>query len=226
MDVEVRQLEQTALAWPDRARGISITDQQTYDMATTLLVEIATIEKRIKDHHKPIKDAAFAAHKTAVAAEKKLLDPLDSARGIIKTEIVAWERKQEAIRQEMERKALEDQRRAEEEARLAVAVEAEKNGAPPDTVQEILDQPVALPTPVVAPTFQRAQGVSTQERWHAEVTDIKALCKAVGDGRASSELVTANMVALNSMARAMKQTFSIPGCRAIPETTIAVRSAV
>jgi len=222
----VKQLEQTALAWPDRARGITITDQQSYDMATTLLVEIATIEKRIIDHHAPIKVAAFEAHKVACAAEKKLLTPLTDAKGIIKRAIGAWEEKQARLLREAQREAEATQRRLEEEARLAVAVEAEQHGAPSETVQEILNQPVILPVPVVAPTFQRAQGVSTQQRWKAEVTDIKALCRAIGNGHASLEFVTPNMVALNSVARAMKQTMNIPGVRAVPETTIAVRRAV
>ena len=36
-----------------------------------------------------------------------------------------------------------------------------------------------------------------REVWSAEATDIKALCLAVATGKASTEFVTANMVALN-----------------------------
>lgn len=225
-EVEVRQLESTALAWPDRAKAIVIVDQPSYDTATTLVIQIADLKKRIIDHHRPIKEAANAAHKVAVAAEKKLLDPLQQADFILRVGIGTWEREQERIRQEAQRKLEEAQRKADEEARIALAVEAETGGAEEETVAEILDTPVVLPAVIAAPTFQRTQGVSTQQRWSAEVVDIKALCRAVADGKASTEYVQANLVALNGLARAMRQTMNIPGVRAVPETTVAVRRTI
>ena len=53
-----------------------------------------------------------------------------------------------------------------------------------------------------------------REVWSAEVTDIKALCRAVADGKASTECVMANMPVLNRMASALKATMNIPGVRA------------
>lgn len=225
VDVEVKQLESTALAWPDRANAITIVDQPSYDQATCLVIEIADLKWRIIDHHKPIKDAAFAAHKVAVAAEKRLLDPLQQADTTLRRAIGNWEQEQERIRREAQRKLEEAQRKADEEARIALAVEAETNGAEEETVAEILNTPVVLPAAVAPPTFQRANGVGTQQRWRAELVDIKALCRAVADGKASTEYVQANLVALNGLARAMKGTFNVAGCRAVPETTVAVRRA-
>jgi len=226
-EVEVKRIEETALAWPARAASIVVADQESYNAAAELVVEIVTLERQIVEHHKPIKDAAFAAHKAACAAEKKLLDPLAQAKTIIKRSIVAWEQEQERIRLEAQRKAQEEQRRLEEEERLRLAIEAEAAGAPEETKQEILSMPViVMPRPVVAPTFQRAAGVTTSQRWKAEVFDMKALCRAIAEGRVSTELVQPNLVALNGMARAMKATFQIPGCRAVPETSVSVRRAV
>ena len=221
---EIEQLESTALAWPERAEAIAITDQQTYNHAADLIVEIVGLRKQVVDHHKPIKDAAHKAHKVAIAAEKKLLDPLKQAEAILKRAIQGWTWEQEKIRQEEQRRLAEAQRKADEDARLALAVEAETNGATSETVGEILDTPVVTPAIVAPATFQKANGVSTSLRWHAEVTDIKALCLAVAQGRASSNLVQPNLPALNSMARAMKQTFSVPGCKAVSEATEAIRT--
>lgn len=123
---EVKVLEQEALSWPIRAREIQVFDQGTYDMATGLLLTIAALKKRIKDYHAPLKEAANRTHKSICAAENGLIEPLDEARAIISPRLIEWQRKQEAIRLELERKAREEAIRQEEERRLAMAVEAEK----------------------------------------------------------------------------------------------------
>jgi hypothetical protein len=223
--VEVEQLEEVALAWPERAKAITITDQETYNGAATVLVEIVAIRKQVQAHHKPIKEATNKAHKTAVAAEKKLLDPLTEAEGYIRKAIGAWDYEQERLRQEEQKRLEAIQRQADEDARLALAQEAEENGAEAETVDEILATPVVMPTAVAKPTFQHASGISTRQNWKAEVVDMKALCRAVASGQASAELVQPNMVALNRMAKAMRTTFNIPGCKAVTESVVGVRNA-
>ena len=217
------EFEQKALSWPEKAKAVTIRDQATYCTATDLLIAITDLEREIIAHHKPIKDTAYAAHKAAVAAEKRLLDPLTEAKTIIKRSVGAWDQEQERIRLEAQRKAWEAARKAEEEARLALAVQAESAGATEETVQEIILTPIPIPAPIVAPTYQRTSGIGTTQRWHAEITDIKALCRAVAEGKASAELVMGNMPALNKLAVALKGTMSIPGCRAVSEASISVR---
>ena len=223
-DQEIKELEEKALTWPQRASQITITDQPTYDRAAEMVVQIVTLRKRVVEHHAPIKKATHDAHKAAVAAEKKLLDPLQQAEMMLKRSIGAWDQEQENKRLEAQRQLEEAQRKADEEARLSLAAEAEENGADAETVDEILETPVVAPVAVAQPTYQKANGVNTFLRWRAEVVDLKALCRAVADGKASSMLVQANMVALNQMARAQKQTFSVPGVKAISESSVAVRS--
>lgn len=220
--VEV-ELEQQALTWPDRAKAIAIKDQATHDMATGLLINITDLEREIIAHHKPIKDSAYAAHKTAVAAEKRLLDPLKEAKQILSLGITTWETEQKRIQAENQRKAEEEARRIEEEARLQLALQAEEMGASEETTKEILETPIPVERPVVPQTFQRTAGVSTRQTWKAEVTDLKALCRAVADGKASIEFIQPNMPALNGLARALKSTMQIPGVRAVPETGVSVR---
>lgn len=220
---EIEVLEEAALAWPDRAKAIVISDQPSYDKAALVLGDIVDLRKKIIAHHKPIKEATNNAHKTAVAAEKKLLEPIQNAERIIKDAIGDWDREQQRLLQEEQRKLQEAQRKADEEARLALAAEAEANGAPEETVDEILETTVVQPALVVQPTYQAARGVSTQQRWKAQVTDIKALCRAIADGKAAVTLVQANMPALNNMARAMRESFNIAGCKAVTETVVGVR---
>jgi len=225
--VEVEVMEQTALAWPDRAEAITITDQLSYNEAATLLLDIVRLRKEIVLHHRPIKESANRTHKLAVAAEKKLLDPVSEAEGILNEAIIDWQEKQAVIEEQSRLRLEKAQKDAEEEARLTIAQQAEELGATEETVDEILETPVMRPVSAVPqPTYRKASGVSTQKRWKAEVVDIKALCRGVADGTVSSELVLPNMTGLNAMARAMRTTFNVAGCKAVTAASVHVRSVV
>jgi hypothetical protein len=216
-------LEREALSWPRHAKEIQIRDQAAYTRAGSLLVDISALEAQIQRHHKPIKETAFAAHKAAVAAEKRLLDPLLEAKAILKRGIAEWEIEQERVRQEAEREARAEAARLEQDLRLQQAVLAEEQGATPDAVAEVLETPIPIPAPVITATFERVRGVGTQQRWKAQVVDIRALCRAVAEGRLAETYVEPNMAALNSRARAEKSAMNIPGVKAVPETTVTVR---
>ena len=101
-------MEQTALAWPERAQAVEISDQVTYDLAVRLLGDVTALEIAIIEHHRPIKDATHKAHKEACAAEKRLLDPVQKAKLTFRRTIADWTEVQERLRREEERRAIED----------------------------------------------------------------------------------------------------------------------
>lgn len=216
------ELETAAMTWPERATAMQVIDQRSHDDAGAALVALASLEKQITAHHEEPKRKAFEAHKAIVAAEKRLLEPLQQARRIINPKIVGWEAEQRRIHEELQRKAKEETERLAREATLAAAVEAEQAGASQDAVETILETPMVLPEPVVAPTWQKAAGIGTQERWHAEVVSLKALCQAVVDGKAPETAVEANMTWLNQRARSDKEHFNVPGAKAVKETGVRV----
>lgn len=251
IDTQEQQLETKALTWPERARKVSIVDQRTYDTAVDLIKGATVLRGEIVSHHEPIKKSAWAAHKAAVAAEKKLLAPVDEALSILRGSIGDWDRRQEQLRrqeearqreearrQEIERRkseaeSLAAQRKAEEEARLSAAVEAEKSGASAEEVDFVMDAPEEFtPTPPVSipvsaprstPTYQKAAGISRREVWSAEVVSIQELVRAVADGKAPITLIQANNTALNGMARSLKSAMAVPGVRAVCQSTTNVR---
>jgi hypothetical protein len=219
-----QELERRALDWALKAGRIKITNQSTYDEGTEMHKGILALLDEIDGVFDPGIGDANKLHKGLIAMKKKVQGTLPTGEQILRTMIGAWEQAQERIRQEAERKAQEEARKREEEARLALAVQAEQAGATEETVEEIIATPLPAPVLVAAPTFQRAEGYSKPvERWKAELVDIKALCRAVAEGKASTEFVQANLPALNSLARAMKGTFNIPGCKAVIDTSISVR---
>lgn len=221
--MENTNTETMALAWPDEARAIIVSDQESYDHAAKALASIANTEKEVKAHHAPMKTTAHEAHRAAVAAEKRFLNPLNEAKKIIKSNIVQWTTAQAKIQAEADRKAREEAERKEEDERLARAEEAEKAGKSETEVEEIIDTPAPVKVAPAAPTYEKAASVSTRETWSAEVTDLKSLCKAVAEGNAPIQAVQANMPFLNSIARSSKSATDIPGVKAVMETNVVTR---
>jgi hypothetical protein len=222
--IQDRELENKALSWPDKAAALEIRDQDSYDQAAWLLKDLAALEGEIKDHHAPIKTAAYAAHKAAVAGEKKLLEPIERARQILVRSIIRWDEKQTRIRLELEAKAKLEADRLAEEIVIESAISAEEMGATTEETNGILDTVVSFPVPQVAPTYQKQSGISSRQQWKAEVVDLRALCLALGQGKCSVNLILPNMAALNGMARIEKSTLRVPGVRAVMDTGLTVRT--
>lgn len=222
MENEITVIEQTALTWPEKAKAIAVIDQQSYDIAVVDVKQIAQVKKAITEHYGPLKKAAQDSHKKIVAAEKQFLDPLDEADRIIRQSITRWSQEQERIRIEAQRKVEAEARAKEEQERLAKAVQAEEMGVNPVIVEKILETPKPIEPVITAPTFQKAAGIASRETWRAEVTDIKALCQSIVDGKIQPEAVSPNMAVLNGLARSFKDDLNIPGIKAVKETGIRV----
>ncbi len=140
-------------------------------------------------------------------------------------------RAEEEDRRQKEQALLEAEGKAEADRLLEEAEAAEKRGdndaaeslteaaiQTTDQTNQIIASIAAAPVyvpPVVVPksTPKMAGGPVYQERWYAEVTDIKALCRAVADGKASPEYVMANMPQLNRMAISTRGVPAIPGVK-------------
>jgi hypothetical protein len=216
------ELEQKALTLPQQAKQITIGDQQTYDHAIEFLKGVAAMRKQIVDHHAPLKKKAHEAHKAICDAETELLKPVTEAEQTAKRAIATWDAEQRRLAAETERKQREELERIAAEEIEAAAVEAEAQGASASEVAAIIEQPLIVPEIRIEPTFQRASGVATTTTWRAEVVNMRELCRAIADGKLSTEYVLPNTTALNARARAEKQTLSIPGVRAVPMNNVRV----
>lgn len=215
-------LEDRTLTLAEQALGLTVVDQVTHDNAAELLLAVKGLRNEAEAHHRPMINAAHQSHKISLAALQKIDDPLKQAEQILKTRIGGWEAEQLKLQAEQERIAREQAEAARAAETEAEIEQAEAAGAPVEEVQAIISQAEMRPTPrpVVAPTFVKAKGVSTVMVYAAEVFDIKALCRAVADGKVSSEMVQPNMTALNGMARALKSTMQIPGVRCIETPSV------
>jgi chromosome segregation ATPase len=196
-------------------------------------------QSQLKNAETSIKNgiSAYQREEQRKQAEKqRILDEqARKERERIEREAQRAREKAEAEQRELERIQLEKQKLAESQAPEAVAQLAtlekqESKVAAKIEKQELkAEQSESLAQSIVAPVVQteapKIAGLSSREVWSAEVTDIKALCRAVADGMVSVNAVEANMSYLNKLAKMDKDQMSIPGAKAVKETSIASRAS-
>lgn len=229
--VDVSPEVQSALTWPDRARSVTITDQQSYSLAASLLREIAGLKKATRAEFEEPKQKAHDAHKAVCAMEAKYLKPLDEADAILRRAVLAWDMEQKRLQRQRESEAREAERKRLEEARLleaaSVQQQAIERGASTEEAtryaEEVLEAPIMVVAPVL-PTYEKAEGISTKTVPKARVIDMKALARAVADGKAGADCLLPNQKRLDKLAAALGEELNIPGVEVYEETGLAVRS--
>lgn len=178
------------------------------------------------------------------AGEDRMLERLGPAEAILKKAIDEFEKRMMEEQRERDRKA---QREAEERAaqeRKEQLEEAERNaqrqidqllaeaqtfeeadaiirqsqGAVIGAVEEAKREPMPVVVYEAPPVIYRHPGVFRGAgKWRVIVESVKELCRAVGEGEVSQSLVEPNQKALDLMAKATKEGFNVPGCKAVME---------
>ena len=216
---EAQEVATLALSIPDAAKKLAITDDVSLSIGNQLLLSIKDIRKQISDTFDPLAKKAHDAHKAIIGQKKKVEAPLVEAEGIIKPAISRYmaeaERKR---REEEERIRKEMEKRAEEEA-LAAAIEAEDAGDLAEA-EAILSAPVFVPH-VSAPPPPKLEGISIRNIIKFEVTDLRALVKAVAAGQVPIEAIKPNDVVIGAQARSLRLSLHWPGVRVWAEDSVA-----
>jgi hypothetical protein len=209
-------IKQEALTVVERSKIVKIIDQNSYTDASILLLDvIMPLRRKWKNFWYGSDDGpvplAYKAYKSVLGKFNEADKPLEDAERSVKSAIAVWDAEQERKRQELQREAERAARKAEEEVRQNAAAVAEDSGASEEEVASIVEAPILAVAQPVAPTYQKAAGVSTRENWSARLVDIKKLCLAVAKGTVPVSYVEANMVALNARAKADRATMNVPG---------------
>lgn len=219
------ELKQQALTVTERAKLVKISDQDTYDAATSMLLqEIIPFRKRWKDYWETLRVPAYAAYQGILSKFNEGDRPAEAAERQVKAEIRRWDEEQQKILEERQRQAQAEAERQAEEERLHAAIVAEESGATEQEVASIVDTPVAVVAAPVQPTYAKASGVSKRDNWKAKVTNMKDLVKAVAAGKVPLEYLLPNEQALNARAKADKQTLNIPGVIAWNDSIVSGRT--
>jgi TolA-binding protein len=231
---EIEVVTKEVLSVPDRANLIIVKDQVSLTAANQVFLDIKGLRKKIEDTFSPIISAAHRTHQEAIAQRKKIEEPLIVAEKYLNGQVTAYHQEIEKKRREEEevarQKAIVEEmarRKAEEEARIAQAAELEAAGATEEAEALITEtvednqKPLEVYVPPPATPKVELEGATVKTYWQAEVTDLRALCRAVADGKAAIACVEPNMTVLNAQARALKKEMAIPGVRAVSTSSMA-----
>lgn len=201
--------------------------------AKAILLELADQKKAVAAKFAPAKGEANAIHKRICAEEKAELAPIEQSNALVVAAIddydarekrIAQERAAEeaaarsrALLEEAEARANARRREAEDAIALGLDVEAavleQRAEATEDMALMILEAEAAPSVPAYTPPSDR------RESWSAEVTDLAALCRYIGNAPPElfeivRDFVKVNQTALNAQARARKGKLNIPGVSA------------
>jgi hypothetical protein len=209
-----------------------ISSPDDYRKAKESLPVLKRAEDRVVLFFKDIKAAAYEAHRKLSAKENDALSPIKQARQRISSLIYGYEQEQARVKREAERKAAEEEKRRREEDAIR---EAETMSAlSPEIAEQILEQEIAAPAPVVVlpSTNVEVSGVSVRENWQyvysggspgqkwKDLTDEqrKRVISLI-----PREFLMPDESAIGRVVKAMKSGTKIPGVQAYDAGTVAVR---
>lgn len=215
-------LEQEAISVRSEMSALTITDQPSYDIAVEKRTAAVNWLKGAESFFDPSIADAHALHKKLLAQKKSVCEPVESTIKTINSALIRFDDEQARIRREEQRRLEEDARRKAEEERIAQAEQLHANGADEEAVDAVLDAPVQVTEiAIAAPTYEKSKEVIYRDNWSGEVTDIKALVKYIAKNPQFIGLLQVNQTALNSQAKALKESMDIPGCRAVNNKVVA-----
>ena len=225
----VASLESKSTDLVTRASHLVIENAQDAEIVVALGREIGTVEKLVKNYwDDPATGPCSLAHnawKGAVSKRDEMLKPLAKAKAASKSTLLAWQREQERIANEAQRK-IDEAARLDREAEIRKAnALARKQGVDTDDRKDMRKQMRAAPimTPTVAPP-EKPKGMSTPKRWKAalegstEQEQAKALWSLIVEigrtkGQIPLSLVKFDQTAANAWAKSTKGTVKVPGLR-------------
>jgi len=208
---DIQEIDRQALAIPDQARLIHVTDNGTMQLADNTVNAINDFIKRVDEHYKPMADQAFKSHRMITSRWKEVKQPLEDAKVYLTGQVKGYLRKLEEIRQAEERRLREEARKAEEERRLAEALEAEQNGSI-EEAQAILEEEIYVPPPVVKVEAPKVDNRKYRTIPRCRCIDKMKLIKFVAMNPALADLLDYNVSVGNNKAKAMgKEINNIPG---------------
>lgn len=195
------EIQQEILTVGHDATALVVTDNQTYLQAGELLTGIKSIEKRVKEYFKPLKESAHKAWRGLCERENEEIIKLTPAINHLNKQMTAYNIEQERIRKAEEERLRKEAEKAEEERRLQEALQAEKEGRK-EEAEAVLNEPIYVPPPIVPKAVPKVGGQTMVDNWVWRVTDINKVPR---------QYLTINETAVNQVVRGLKGNANITG---------------
>ena len=208
------------------ADALVVRDVDGHREGLELLARVMGAETRVKAFFKDSIEAAMetkrkaeAGRQAIVALQDSVLGPVLVARKTISDKCATFEAEERRVAALNQARINAEALAKQDEERQFEAAMAETDEAAEDALTEPLAPPVV---PIVRPEVAKVAGISTRETWAAEVVD-KAAFLAWAAKPENNFYAEANVVALNSRARAERGELKIPGVKPVSTLTHARR---
>lgn len=224
--------EQSALSTIEESLSLIVADAEEKAVIrgpvayTEAVVFLREHVKPSQKHFKTFRDAMLRPLRAALDRQRDVLDamiaPLNRAEATLKAGILEWEEREAARLDEERRQAAEA---AEEAARAAR--EAEERALREAGMDDVADEVAALDIPIAPPVSVeplRPRGVSIQTSYEPSVTDMRALCAAIAEGKVPANTVVPNMPILRDAARKQGTALHWPGVVVTERRGVRVRT--
>lgn len=213
------QLATSAMVTSENAKTLLVRNAEENAEACDFLQEIAAAIKGVEEFFRPMKDAAYKAHKAITSRETEILSKLKEAKAHLSRQVGAWTAKQ-AEEHQAEQRRIQD--KIDEEARqnaLAANAKAMELADAGETALavEVLQKAKSAATPptISLPVPPKPKGITSTKVWKFRVVDAALVPR---------EYLVVDEKAIGQVVRALKAQTHIPGVEVYSEDIVAVRS--
>lgn len=213
--------KEDALTAPQYAKSLTVSDQQSLDVANGFLRDVKAIGAKIAETFDPQISKAHELHRSLLAEKKKYTAPLDEAERIVKRTIAGYLAEEDRKRREAEaeRARIEAEARAEADKKLRAVEKAEAKGnfAKAEALaQEAVNVMEAkIEEAPVVPDAPVATGLSLRKVWKFRIKDAALLPR---------EYLIPDEVKIGRVVRALKGDAKIPGVSVYSEDDVSSRA--
>jgi len=144
-------IESKALALPEQAKLITVTDNESMERANTFKLDIKAMIKEVDDFFKPMADKAFQAHRAITGKWNETKKPLQDADAHVTNQVKLYLAELRCKEEEEAARLREIARKEEEERRLREAEALEQEGRN-EEAEEILSEPITYVAPAPVKT--------------------------------------------------------------------------
>lgn len=171
---EAEQVQTEALSTLETAKALTIADNDGYLKAAEYRKAIRALDQKAEEFFRPLKQKQDEAKKALLDAEKAVRIPLQQALEATDGKLKTWEREQERLRQEEEKRLQEIARKQAEDEAVALAAELEAQGDT-ETAEAIISAPVEAPAVIVESFVPKVTGIGRRETWRYRITNEKLI---------------------------------------------------
>lgn len=226
---ELNPIVSDIAAFAGTMESIDVTDEETQGQIGDLVKMMNHRRRKLEDKRISLVKPLSTVVNDINAMFKPPRDRIDEIVGLAKKKMNNFAQAQQLIADEkrrQEREIAEQERREAEELAATLNAKAGIEAAPVveqlELAAEKKVEEAAAPAKVAVSRGQESSVITTK-RWTAEVIDIVALARAVGEGRMPAYVLEPNMRALKDISRESKAPREVDGVRYFEDISTQVR---